>query len=110
MSLQSRLKDLMGQTVVIKPFVRMSTDGYGAFVWSSQATTVKARVAFARQVDFAIAGQSVTPTHVAWLATTTLYDPRSQFKYAGTTYRILKIDNVSDQLGGHHLKFLLKGG
>jgi SPP1 family predicted phage head-tail adaptor len=110
MSFAARFLDLMPATVTITPFRRPSTDGYGGPQFSTKGTTYRARVTFARQMDFVAQGQSVTPTHVAWVATTQDFDPRSQFKYQGTTYRILNVVREMDDKVLHHTKMLLKGG
>jgi len=61
-------------------------------------------------MDFTRDGQSVTPTHRAWLATTANIDPRSKFLYQGTTFRILDVQRQMDDRVGHHTRLLLYGG
>lgn len=100
----------MPAKVAIKAFRRYSTDGSGAYTYSTAATTYRMRITRALHMDFMKDGQSVTPTHQAWLATTASIDPRSKFTYQGTTFRILQVDRQQDQLVGHHTKILLYGG
>lgn len=110
MTIQGRYLDLMPQRLVITPFRRMSTDGYGSPTYTTQPSTYQGRIVAAAEMEFKLQGQSVTPTHLCWLATTQTIDPRSKFKYAGTTYRILRIERPSDDRGLHHTKLFLKGG
>ncbi len=111
MSFVARFLDLMPAKVQIQPFRRYSTDGSGAYAYTTgSATTYRMRITAAQKMEFLKDGQSVTPTHVAWLATTATIDPRSKFTYAGTTYRILEMQRQQDQFGAHHAKVLLFGG
>jgi hypothetical protein len=110
MTIQARFLDLMPQKLVITPFRRMSTDGYGSPTYTTAPTTYRGRIVAAAEMEFKLQGQSVTPTHLAWLATTQAMDPRSRFQYAGTTYRILRVERPSDMVGLHHTKLYLKGG
>lgn len=110
MAFEQAFLSMMPATVRINPYLRGSTDGYGGAVYSTQGSTYYARVTFARQMDFVAQGQSVTPSHVAWVATTADFDPRAKFTYLATTYRILSVQRLMDDQVMHHTKMLLKGG
>ena len=102
---------LMPVTVTITPFRRYSTDGYTIPTYSTaQAVNYRARVAFSKHLDTAPDGRSVTPVHVAWLATTTLIDVRSKFTYLGTTYRMIRSERFMDDTGIHHTRLSFHGG
>jgi hypothetical protein len=108
--IEKGLLELMPATVIINPFLRTSTDGYGQPVYTSPPSSYRARVGFAKRLIPAPEGQGVTPVHVAWVATTAAIDPRSRFRYLGTTYRMISVGTVSDEIGVHHTKIELLGG
>lgn len=110
MSFQARFLDLMPAKVAIKAFAKYSTQGTGAYTYSTAATTYRMRITVAQKMEFRPDEQGRVPSHVAWLATTANIDPRSKFTYLGTTYRILEVQRQMDQLVGHHTKMLLYGG
>ena len=111
MSLQARFTNLMTQKGAIKAFVKFSTGGQGAPVFSTgAATTYQMHFTFEKKAVWGKDTMLLVNQPIAYLATTATIDPRSRLVFAGTTYRIESVHQVFDNINVHHVKLLLVGG
>ena len=108
MALQSRFKELMAHSVSVKAFLRRSTDGYGAPVYSTASNSYTARVTARHTVLPRPDGHTFVGDHVAWLATTKRIGLKDQFTFSGTTYEVLSETPMADDVGAHHQKLILR--
>lgn len=110
-TLENALLSLMRDKVAVKAFVKTTTDGYGAPVYSTAAnTTYQAHFTYERKAGWMKEGEVTLNLPVCWIATTATIDPRSRLIFNATTYRIGSVEVMRNALGTHHVKLNLEGG
>jgi len=109
-SLEASFLDLMSTTIQRNAFTRYSTDGYeGTRTYATAATTSAARVVQKRERVIDKQGQETVTSHVCWSASTEPWSVEDKFTHAGSTYRIVMLDRLTDETAGiHHTKLYLR--
>lgn len=110
MTIEAAFLDLMSTTVRRNAFTRYSTDGYeGTRTYSLTASTYAARVVQKRERVLDKQGQETLTSHVCWTASTAAWSVEDKFTHAGSTYRILSLDRLTDETAAvHHTKLYLR--
>ena len=107
MSWSTDLVDLMPDTLLVRPFVSVSTDGYGRPVYSTTQTSVKARVVRKNTLVRTFEGTEELASWVAWCLTTSTFDPSSKVSLSPSTVAIgpiMAVEQYSDENGRDHVK------
>lgn len=104
MSWSTGLAALMPDTVVIQGLSSFSTDGYLTPVYGP-ASTHRARVVRKNTLVRTFAGTEELATTVAWVLTTSTFDPSSRVRVNGSTLGpLMAAETYPDEVGRDHLK------
>lgn len=111
MSLEASFYDLLTTSVTRKAFRRNSTDGYAdSPSYTTGSASYSARVVQKRERVVDRQGVETVTSHVAWTASTVAWSPEDQVTHAGSTYRIVMLDRLTDETAAvHHTKLYLRG-
>jgi hypothetical protein len=103
-SWSTEFEALMPTGVTVQTLSSISTDGYGTPVYAT-GTTYKARVVGTQEVVTDFTGDEQIATHVAWIASTSTFEPDVQITMTdGTSPLLLRLSAVPDETGVHHVK------
>lgn len=110
MTLEAPFYDLLTTSVTRQAFTRYSTDGYeGTRTYSTASASFSARVVQKRERVLDKQGQETLTSHVAWTASTVAWSVEDKFTHAGSTFRILSLDRLTDETAAvHHTKLYLR--
>lgn len=102
MSFADDFKDLMTDTVIVKPL--SSRSAYGVPTYGS-GTTYTARVVRMHKMVRDSQGHQVVSTAQAWIAGTPAISPQDQVALSdGTTPAIAAVERFQDEVGSSHTK------
>ena len=109
--LEAPFYDLLTTSVTRKAFLRNSTGGYAdSPSYSTASASFAARVIQKRERVRDKTGVETVTSHVAWTASTVAWSAEDQFTHAGSTYRIVMLDRLTDETAAvHHTKLYLRG-
>ncbi len=95
----------LNDTILVNTLASVSTDGYGTDVFSTSASTFKARVIRKQQLVRTFAGTEELAHTVAWIASTSTFAPSVQLTVNGSTLGpLMALESFPDEDGIHHLK------
>ena len=110
MSLDPAFLELMTTSIQRYAFTRYSTDGYeGTRSYAAVASTHAARVIQKRERVRDPQGQETVTSHVAWVASTGAWSVEDKYLHAGSSYRAVMLDRMTDETAAvHHIKLWLR--
>jgi hypothetical protein len=109
MSWSTALVDLMPNTLLVRPFVGVSTDGYARPVYSTALQSYRARVVRKNTLVRTFEGTEELASWVAWVLSTSTFDPSSKVSLSPSTVvigPIMAAEQYPDENGRDHLKLL----
>ena len=105
MSYSTEFDSMLNDTVVVKDLNSFSTDGYMTPVFSTSASTFKARVVRKQELVRTFAGTEELAVTVAWVASTSTFEPTAQITVNGSTLGpVMAAAAFPDEDGVHHQK------
>jgi hypothetical protein len=109
MAYSAEFDDLLADGISVDPLASWSTDGFGTPVFSTTASTYKARILRKQTLVRTFAGTEELATTVVWIASTSTanFSPDSKIRAAGSTATIgplMSVEAYPDEDGVHHLK------
>jgi hypothetical protein len=104
MTFTDDLLDMMPDTVSVKAWIGMSTDGYGIPAYGA-ATTYAARIGTEQRLVRSFEGTEELSTTTVWVASTSTSSALDQWTFVdGSTPVLLAVETFRDEVGVTHSK------
>ena len=98
------LSALFSTSVVHAAWSGMSTDGYANATYSTDTTTLDARITTEQRLVRSFDGIEELATTTVWVASTSTFSASDQFTVHGETPVLLSIETLRDETGVTHSK------